>query len=134
MQVQVQVRTQPYDTTWACSRHKWRIDRNRYDEDCFFMDGEFESHETLWKRVAKLEIDERVAYVDGVSALYDAIGGRALPARERVAGTRPERSAPDAVEDVRGQRRVLRGRSDKGALLLKNKSFFLQCSLLYPFI
>ena len=39
------------------------------------MDGEFESHETLWKRVAKLEIDERVAYVDGESALYDAIGG-----------------------------------------------------------
>ena len=26
--------------------------------------------------VAKLEIDERVAYVDGVRALYDAIGDR----------------------------------------------------------
>ena len=48
---------------------------------------EFDSKEAAWRRVAELEIDERVAYVDGVtrSAAWT------LPACDRVAGTRPSK-------------------------------------------
>ena len=79
-----------YDTTNLCVREmhgKWRLYRNRYDEPPLLLDDTFDSHEAAWRLVAKVELDERVAYMEGVSALYDAIRGRtsaaSLPARCR---------------------------------------------------